>query len=386
MQGHIRKRSKDSWTVVVALGRDPVTGKRQQLWRSLKGTKREAEALLAQLIHERDTGIDQPVGRLTLADYLIKWLSDYARPSTAPRTYERYSGIVRNHLTPALGSIQLTKLRPQHIQSYYGRALTEARQEGQPPLAARTVLHHHRVLREALAQAVRWQLLARNPADGVEPPKVERRENPTPSPENIDKLLGVAASTPYEALIHLAVMTGLRQGELLGLRWTDINLDSGVLSVSQSAQYVNGVGMTFRPPKTPRSRRPVVLSPVVIDSLRSHRQVQVEGRLELGPVFQDHGLVFCQQDGRPIDPSNFRRSWRKIVEEAKVGHVRFHDLRHAHATQLLMAGVHPKIVSERLGHSTISITMDTYSHVLPGLQEEAVEKLDQWLAGRRVQG
>ena len=132
------------------------------------------------------------------------------------------------------------------------------------------------------------------------------------------------------------------------------------------------------------SRSYYLSTPTVVDSLRRHRQAQVEERLELGPVFQDHGLVFCQQDGRPIDPSNFRRAWRKIVQAADIGHVRFHDLRHGHATQLLMAGVHAKIVSERLGHSTISITMDTYSHVLPGLQDEAVAKLDQWLSDTGV--
>ena len=383
MQGHSRKRGNDSWAVVVNLGRDPVTGRRRQLWRSVKGTKREAEALLVQLLHQRDTGIDQLPGRLTTGDYLERWLGDYARTNTAPRTFETYESIVRKHLVPALGSIVISKLRPQHIQNYYSRALNARGATTKKLLSNRSVLHHHRVLREALSHAVRWQILTRNPADAVEPPRVERKEIPVPSPDALDKLLQAAQATPLYDLVHIAIMTGLRQGELLGLRWQDIDLGGRTLSVNQSLQWLRGVGPTFRSPKTHRSRRPVVLSAATVQLLRRHRQQQLEDRLRLGPDYSDIGLVFCQPTGSPIDPSNFRRTWRRILKDADVGHVRFHDLRHAHATQLLMAGIHPKIVQERLGHSSISMTMDTYSHVLPALQAEAVEKLEQWLADRR---
>jgi integrase len=384
MQGHVRRRGRDSWTVVVNLDRDPITGKRRQLWRSVKGTKREAEALLVQLLHQRDTGVEQLPGRLTVGEYLERWLEDYARINTAPRTFETYQGIVHTHLVPALGSVALSKLRPQHIQNYYSRALTVRGTVSTKRLSNRSVLHHHRVLREALGHAVRWQILARNPADAVEPPRVQRQELPVPSSDALDRLLSEAQSTPFFALIHLALMTGLRQGELLGLRWTDVDLEQRMLAVNQTLQWIKGTGFTFQPPKTHRSRRPVVLSENTLQILRQHRQRQLEERLKLGPDYHDFRLVFCQADGGPLDPSNFRRAWRRILKDANVGHVRFHDLRHAHATQLLMAGIHPKVVSERLGHSSISMTMDTYSHVLPALQAEAVEQLDRWLADRRT--
>ena len=196
MQGHIRKRGRESWTVVVELDRDPQTGKRRQLWRSVKGTKKEAKALLVHLLHQRDTGIDQPPGKVTVGEYLQEWLSVHALPNTAPKTFRRYEQLVRVHVLPVVGSIPLTKLRPLHIQGVY----TQVREKG---LSARTALHCHRVLREALQHALRWHLIGHNPADSVEPPRPTRYEVPALSPDDAQRLLETAEGTSYDSLVYL---------------------------------------------------------------------------------------------------------------------------------------------------------------------------------------
>ena len=380
MQGHIRRRSRGSWTVVVDLGRDPVTGKRRQAWRSVKGAKREAEALLVQLLHQRDTGIDTPPGKLTLAQFLERWLDDYARPNVSPKTLVQYTDFVRRQIIPALGGLPLTKLRPQHIQGYYSHALRHGRADGTGGLSAKTVLHIHRLLRQALSHAMKWQMLSRNPADAVQPPRPERYEPPILSPGDVRRLLAAADDNPIGALIHTAVMTGMRRGELLGLRWRDVDLDADLLHVRQAAQWLPGQGWCFRPPKTNSSRRPVALAPATTDVLREHRRQQLAERLALGPSYSDQDLAFATPLGTPIDPSNLRRAWERIVRSAGLAHLRFHDLRHIHATLMLMGGVHPKVVAERLGHANVGITMDTYSHVLPNLQSQAAAGLERVLA------
>jgi len=372
MQGHIRKRGKGSWTVVVDLGRDPASGKRRQLWRSVAGTKKDAEALLVQLLHQRDLGIDAPPGKLTTAEFLAQWLESYARPNTAPKTYLRYEAIVRIHLTPALGAIALTKLRPLHVQRTYAQLLAKG-------LSARSVLHCHRVLKGALSHALKWQLTSRNPADSVDPPTPSRYEVKAIEAEQVKALLATADATRYGSLINLAVMTGLRVGELLGLRWKDVDLDGRVLSVRQTCQWLPREGFIFRQPKTYRSTRPVSLGGATIERLRQHRIQQLEDRLAVGPAYEDRDLVFADAIGRPVHPSSLRQVWLTITKTVGLK-LRLHDLRHIHASLLLHQGVHPKVVSERLGHSTVGITLDLYSHVTPTLQAQAAEQIEALLA------
>jgi len=374
MRGHIRKRGKDSWTVVVYVGVDPTTGKERRVWRSVKGTKKDAEILLTQLLNQRQMGIDVPSARLTSGAYLEQWLDAYAKANVGTKTYLRYESLIRIHIAPAIGSLPLAKLRPLHIQNTYGLM----RQNG---LSPRTILQAHRVLKEALKHAVGWQLLGRNPADSVEGPKVPRAEIRVLSASDVEALIRVAEKTQWGALTHIAVMTGLRMGELLGLRWQDVDLDTGRIYVRQTLQWLSGGRYVFQPPKTHRSARSVALSPATAERLRGHRKEQIESRLLLGAAWSDeHDLVFVTSIGTPMQPSNIRRAHCQILKRAGLpAGIRFHDLRHAHATLLLKEGVHPKIVSERLGHAGISITLDTYSHVIPGLQEEAAAKLDRTL-------
>jgi Site-specific recombinase XerD len=377
MPGSVRRRG-DSWTVTVDLGRDPGTGKRRQATRTTHN-KREAEALLVQLLHERDSGLERPTGRQTVMQYLERWLDDYVAVSVAPSTASHYRDIVRRRIIPALGSVELTALRPQQIQAFYSRLLREGRADGTGGLSPKSVLRFHQVLHAALHHAVRWQLVARNPADAVEPPRAARRELSMISAADVSRLLAAADETPIGTLARLAVMTGMRRGELLGLRWRDVDLDAGEAHVQQTAQRIDGQGWVFRQPKTRLSRRSIALSPATVQLLRRHRRRQAAERLLAGSAYQDRDLVFASAIGTPLEPGTIRRTWLRALGVAGVGHVRWHDLRHAHATLMLSAGVHPKVVSERLGHASIAITLDTYSHVLPGLQAAAAAQLDTML-------
>lgn len=375
-------------------------GKRRQKWHTVHGTKKDAEAELARLVHEVNTGAYAEPDKMLVREYLDRWLKDYARVSVAPKTYERYDQIVRLHLSPSIGHIPLLKLKPLHIQAMEAEALVSGRKRRRKTLAdasvatprqneasepedkkkteglsARSVLHLHRVLRTALQQAVKWQILPRNPADAVRPPRPERKEMQALDEDGTAKLLVSAQSTRVWIPVLLAVTTGMRRGEILGLRWSDVDLDNGVLCVRQALSKTQAEGIVFREPKTAKSRRTLALMHMTVDALKEHRKRQTEERLRLGPVFEDHGLVCAKEDGRPWHPESFTSAWRILCRDTGVT-VRFHDLRHTHATQLLRGGIHPKVVSERLGHSTIALTLDTYSHVLPGMQEEAAAKLD----------
>lgn len=384
MKGHLRERGKGNWWAVVDIGRDPETGKRKQKWHRLTATgKREAQKELAKLLADLAGGTYVEPGKLTVGEYLERWLADYAKPNVAAKTFERYEGIVQRHLIPNLGSYPISKLQPLHIQEYYSRALQNGRLDKRPGnLSPTTILHHHRVLREALGQAVKWQIIGRNPADAVEPPRATRRGMHVLTAEQVDQLLEVARGSPMYMPILLAVATGMRRGEILALRWQDVDLDAGTISVCRSLEQTKA-GLSFKEPKTAHSRRVVVLPAFAVEALRWHRVEQAEHRLRVGPAWQDHGLVCARPDGRPIPPNNINSAYKGALSRAGIPYVRFHDLRHSHATMLLAQGVHPKIVAERLGHSQIAVTMDLYSHVSPPMQQEAAQKLDSLLRNAR---
>lgn len=377
MKGHLEQRDKSRWSIVLELGRD-AAGKRMRRRVTFHGTKRQAQDELARLIHELNTGVSVEPQRLDVGEYLEIWLRDYVAIGVAPRTGERYAEIVRKHLVPAFGHLKLAKLRPLHITAYYSEALKSGRLDGKGGLSAQTVLHHHRVLREALQQAVKWRLLAVNPADAVEPPRPQRNEMRVLTETETVALLAATRDTKLHVPVLLAVTTGLRAGELLAVRWQDVDLEAGTLSVVQTLQSTKA-GLIFGQPKTRRSRRVVKLLPVAVEALREHRRDQVEARLQAGDVYVDHDLVFGREDGAPWHPGTFANDWKKF-KRAQGLTLRFHDLRHTHATLLLRQGVHPKVVSERLGHSSVGITLDTYSHVLPDMQEDAAMKLETALS------
>jgi len=379
--GSIRRRGKMTWELTFDLGPDPVTGDRTRRFVSVKGTRRDAERVLTEEIHQRNTGIDVAHGKLTVKQYLNRWLKDYAATNVSTATLVRYNGIVANHLVPAIGRIQLSELRPAHIQRAYAETLAPGARKDRRggALSARTVLQHHRVLREALAHAVRWQLIARNPADAVAPPKPARHEMRVLNREEAQALLAAGGDDPLYCLLHVALASGARLGELLALRWSDMDAQSGTLRITRSAQRLPGEGIVFHAPKTHRSIRPIALSPVTLRILRLHRISQSERRLAVGSAYTDHDLVFANALGQPLDGTAVTKRVQQIAQDTGLGHLRFHDLRHTAATLMLSAGTHPKVVSERLGHATINITLDTYSHVLPDLQHEAAAVIDALL-------
>ena len=377
MRGHIIKRYKNSYTIVLNLGHDPATGKRKQQWISVKGTKKEAEKRLAELLHQLDTGMFMKPGKTTLTEYLERWLKDYAWPNLAPRTAEGYETIIRQHLIPKLGNLLLTQVKPEHLQKYYSEMLNSGRCNSSRGLSAQTVRHHHTALHKALQTAVEWGLLSRNVADAVRPPRAERSEMRTWGEDDITHFLEAAKHTPYYALFYTALFTGMRRSELLALHWQDVDFILSQVYVSRSLHQLRDGSYVFRPTKTAKGRRTVALPPSAILVLNEHRGKQERDRAMLGISLKDDDLVFSALNGKPIRPNTITRAWPMLAVRAGLKAIRLHDARHTHASLMLKQGIHPKIVQERLGHSTIAITLDTYSHVSPGLQQAAAKSFDE---------
>ena len=382
MKGHIRQRSKGSWTIWVDLGRDPETGKRKQQTLTVRGAKREAERELRDLLHSLEVGSYVKPSRITLGQWLEQWCQSYVGMHCSARTAESYQSEVRRHLTPFLGRILLTQLQPQHLQNYYSQALTKGRADGKGGLSARTVQYHHRILSEALDYAVKMGLLARNVAKTVDPPHPEHTNMAVLAPDDIPTFLAAIEKTHYHILFYTALSTGMRRGELLALRWRHVDLGMATISVTQTLHRLSNGQYVIRQPKSSKSRRQVDLPPSLALLLRQHKAEQAMERNLVGKPLSDGDLVFCHPDGGPLDPGVVSHTFGKVLRKAGLPHIRFHDLRHSHATLLLKAGIHPKIVSERLGHANIGITLDTYSHVLPGLQKAAAQRFDEMLEPR----
>lgn len=263
--------------------------------------------------------------------------------------------------------------------------LESGRRDGKGGLSAQTVRHHHRVLYQALKHAVKHGVLIRNVVEAVDPPRPDGKEMATLEPDDVHSLLDAAHETPYYTLFYTAIYTGLRRSELLGLRWRDIDLDLATLSVVQTLHHVPGKGYVFREPKTKHSRRLVDLSPSLALLLREHRANQELERKLLGCLPKPNDLVFSYPDGTPLPPNSITKAFHKLAQSLGLSNIRLHDLRHTHATLMLRQGVHPKVVSERLGHSSVAITLDTYSHVLPGIQAAAAQRFDEGLQRSRVE-
>ena len=365
MEGRIRKRGKGSWELTIDLGRD-AQGKRQRKFDTVRGKRADADRRLRELVGTLDKGTPLDTGKINVEDYLQRWHLDYATPNTRPRTAERYMVDIRNNLVPHLGHLPLTKLSSNDVRSMEAAMLARG-------LSPRTVQHAHRVLSEALKHAVEWGLLFHNPCDAVRPPRQVRYEVKMPDPATVHLLLDMARETPLGTAFHFLAYTGVRRGEACGLMWSDIDLVAATAAIQRSAVRITGKGLVMLPPKTERGRRAIALDPETVDILRAHNGEQLIHRTELGNLYKNTGHVFTRLTGAPLDPYVLTDTWRHLVAKAGVPHIRLHDLRHFHASVLLQANTHPKIVQERLGHASISITLDTYSHLIPSLQEQAAQ-------------
>jgi len=368
-RGHVVKRYKNSYSIILNLGTDPTTGKRKQQWISYKGTKKDAEKRLSELLHQLDTGTFIKPEKTTLGEFLERWLNDY-RHNISPRTAEGYEHIVRHYIITSLGRITLTQLKPEHLQRYYSEALSHG-------LSAQTVRHHHTVLHKALQTAVGYGELARNVADAVSLPKVQRTEMHIWEEDDILHFLEIAKGTPYYALFYTALFTGMRRSELLALRWQDVDVVQSQIYVSRSLHCLKGGSVIFSPTKTPKGRRAISLPPSATITLRKYQEEQKLERVILGAPLKDSDLVFSHPDGNPLLPNTVTHAWIALVRRSGLNPIRLHDARHSHASLMLKQGIHPKVVQERLGHANITVTLDTYSHVTPGLQEAAAKLFDE---------
>ena len=374
MRGSIKKDGS-SWYVAFDLGKDPLTGKRKQKRKRGFKTKKEAEKFLSEQLNSIDKETYFEPSVLTFGEYLDYWLENYAKPNTAARTLEGYSYMIRQHIKPSLGNIKISKLQPLHLQEYYAQKLNNGKLDG-GGLSAQSVKHQHRLISKTLKDAVKWQFTIRNVAEAVTPPKTKKVEMKTWDNEQVKAFLKVAKASVYYSIYFTAIYTGMRRGEVLGVRWQDVDFENNVIYVRQTLQPVKKVGLTFKEPKSGKSRS-ITITPSLAKELKIIYKQQLENKLLLGQGYHDLDLVFAQKNGNPIQPSEMARNFRKLIESTDLPYIRFHDLRHTHATLLLQQGVHPKIVSERLGHSTIGITMDTYTHVLPNMQKEAAQQFEQ---------
>lgn len=406
----VGKRGDISWKMTIDVGEDPATGKRKQK-KLTAPTKTELEKMAAKILADVAKGTYFEPEKQSFGEYLDYWLQAYGKPNLGPRTYQEYKSIVDKHLKPALGKIPLTKLLPAHIQKYYTDALASGRKDNKKSLGhsltGNTVLHHHRLIKEALHHAVMWEMVVRNVADAVQAPKKARAEIKALTRQEVSVILEAAKGTYLYMPTYLAVSTGMRLGEVLGLRWADVNLknkDDAFLSVTQTLKQTKE-GLQFGPPKSKYSKRRIDLFPEVVAKLKTHKKRQARERLASESLYQDHGLVCCLQDGSPIPIANLssywsnvaNRAWDKKEADARVkrdgmGEVKkkekeekkqfhFHQLRHTAATMMLEKGEPIKHVSEMLGHASIAITGDTYGHVTPAGRKHAAIALGEALFG-----
>ena len=375
--GHIRERSPGSWELRYSLGRDPATGKRLIATTTVRGKRRDAEKELRRLLRTLDLNEHVNPSRMTVREWLTAWLGAI-REEVSPKTHERYGEIVANFLSPELGALPITKLAPVHISAAYARWATAGRRDGKPGgLSPQSRRHIHRILKAGLSRAVEQQVIARNPADVLARhlPKVERQEMMTLTAEQAARLLEAIKRNRVYWPVLIALSTGMRRGEILALRWKNIDLDRGVARVVESLEQTKAA-LRFKAPKTEKARA-ITIPSFVVEELRRLKRQQAEELLALGVRQSGETLVCGRHDGEPMPPRSLTHEFAKVAGRVKgVPRVRFHDLRHSHATQLLSAGVHPKVAQERLGHSTITTTLDLYSHVTETMQADAAAKLD----------
>lgn len=371
-RGCIIKRG-NVWYVVVDIARGP-DGKRKQKWYPAGQTKKEAQRRLVKVLASIDDGAYVEPSKQLLSDYLERWLKDYAKPCVAAKTCERYAEIIHNNISPALGHLRIDSIKPLDIQRFYSDCLDHGRKDGKGGLSKQTVLHFHRVLHNALEQAVRWQVIVKNPAEFADPPRPNKRLFRVLDADQSAELLDSASSTPLYMPVLLALTTGMRRGEILGLSWADVSFEDSTVCVRQSLSQTDA-GLEFKEPKAGKSRV-IAVPELTMKALREHRTAQIERRLLVGAAYIDSDLVCPRVDGTPWPPDTFTPQFIKMVLKLGIPRISFNDCRHTHATHLLKLGVHPKIVSERLGHSKVGITLDIYSHVLPNMQADAAKLVD----------
>ncbi len=368
--GSITRKGTNKWLVRAYLGMEPQTGKRIYHSHVIHGTKKDAEKYINSVLREKDLGSFVEPANLTVNKYLDEWLDTAAKPKLSQRTHKDYVDLLARYVRPAFGHIKLSSLQPVHVQSLYNNM----REIG---LSARTIQYTHTVLASSLRQAVKWRYLSINPAVSADLPKSSRKPMRSLTVEQLNKFLRVAQEDSQGIIFVFAIITGTRPSEYLGLQWGNVDLDKGVIKIDRKLVDRSGIPAHFDHPKTARSKRSIPIPFELVQLLVDHKRKQNENRLKQGNKYVNQDLVFPALNGNPLRRENLiKRHFKPLLEKAELPKsIRLYDLRHTCATLLLSENTHPKIVSERLGHASVMLTLDIYSHVLPHMQQEASNKL-----------
>lgn len=384
MSLEIKKRG-NSWTYVVDVGRNPATGKRKRKSKGGFKTKGECRAAASLILAELEKGTYFEIEKIIFEDYMKRYLKS-VKPQIKEKTYRLYEYVTRVHLVPTFGQMELSKIKPLHIQDFYNKSLET--------LSGVTVRHFHNVLNMAFNQAIKWQIVNFNPCNSVEKPKIKKRQLTVWTAEQLIRFLDKVKNTTIYLPVLLATSTGMREAEICGLTWKCVDLDNRIIYVENQLQLISKK-LELVDLKTSGSNRNITISNSIVNILKDVYKKQTENRNYFKENYDRNDFVVCKDDGSPYNPeyisSNFKRvlyeykhtvkindetKKMNLCDELQIPLIRFHDLRHTHATLLLKANTNPKVVAERLGHSTVKMTLDTYSHVLPSMQKEAADKLN----------
>lgn len=371
--GHVKKRGK-TWSYIVDVYDS--SGKRKQKWVSGFATEKEAKKALAQKLVEINAGTYIEPNKESIKDFMEWWMTS-KKSKLRPGTVRAYNWLINTHIIPGIGHIQLSKLKPQQLESFYDQLLDNG-------LAPRSIKAAHNIIHSMLKKAQTFEIVSRNVAQLVETPKTSKPKMNVWEADHVMRFLETASQSRNYIVYVLALTTGMRMGELLALRWKNVNYNGDKANISVTETFSKSDhGYEFQDPKTKTSNRLIALPKDVTELLKAHRKEQLKEKLKNGHLYEDQDLIIATKIGTPVYPRNLSRQWYNLLEKANVPAIRFHDLRHTHATLMLKQGIHVKIVSERLGHSNISVTLDTYSHVLPHMQEEAADAIGSLLFDKK---
>lgn len=373
-KGSITRRGKHSWRIKYELARDPVTGERRTAYLTVRGTRADADKALREALYKQDKGIAVDPARLVVADYLDTWLADVAPRTVAPKALERYRGLVEHQIKPHLGSHQLQRLRPAHIDAWLNDL-------GKTGLSIRSIRHAHGVMRAALAHAAAVEIVERNVCKIISPPKLERADIQILTAEQIADTLARLKGHPFYPIAAFAIGTGARRGEIVGLRWSDIDLDGASVRIERSIEQTKDA-LRVKMPKTSAGRRTISLPEMTVKALREHWRQTLELRMALGAgALPVDALAFATVEGDILSPHLITNRWRRAVKNRKLPKVSFHALRHSHASALIAAGLDVVSVSRRLGHASPALTLNVYSHLFENRDDRAAAAIDAALDG-----
>lgn len=366
MAGQLIPKGNNKWLVRIYLGID-AEGKRDYYSKTVHGNKKEAQAYLNKLLLQKDTGTFVKPNKLFVKDLLYQWLNSAVKQRVRENTFQSYTFMVEKYIDPYLGKYQLSQLTPVHIQEHYANLLDKG-------LSPRTIRYAHTLLKNAFEQAIEWDMLLNNPASKVTLPRQNKQEMKVLSSTEVDKFINALVYSKWKALFSLLLTSGMRPSEALGLKWEDINFDTSRVTICRALLRLQN-GWRLEEPKTRQSRRTIPIPAGTMKDLKEHQEIQLE-HIKKAITYNNQGFVFAGETGEPLNERNLvKRHFKPILEKEGLPNIRLYDLRHTCATLLLSQGVNPKIVSERLGHASTTLTMDIYSHVLPDMQKEASEKL-----------